>query len=544
MNNIVKLSAFGCEKVFQINLGKQHETNAGTIIFDCSDWIEKLGVGILKAIHKNSVEQEYPVNLEKQTDENYIWNITEIDTCKFGWGEIQLTYFVDNKKVKTAIFTTFVQPSIGTGTVSPIVIPYVEQLIEIGAEVEANKNLTEQYKNSANESAQVAIEAKESALNSAIRAEAAAESAEHSVLPTAGSSKDDVPTADGQGGWSWKAQKGGIKTVNNKTADSNGNVELTANDIDSYTKSETDDKVTTLNQYVVRELELIDERFNELDIPDSIADLEQDANHRTVTDAEKAVWNGKSNFSGSYNDLTNKPSIPTFISQLIQDETHQTVTQAEKNKWNQGGGGSEYDDTELRKAIQDLGETLTEETAVDEITVNRNENNELQSVGNALVSGGILKEWKGTKAEFNSIGNKSDDTKYIVLDDEETALFEVDGSTIEFSTDNILRIPNNVDLMFQSVLYGNGESGYRKYRNGCIEQWGVAISGANGEVEFNMHQTHIDTNFSVFVTIREKGNFFFYAVPSANQKFALRIQTKDGANMAVKFQWRSWGRWK
>ena len=30
-----------------------------------------------------------------------------------------------------------------------------------------------------------------------------------------------------------------------------------------------------------------------------------------VTAAEKTAWNGKSNFSGSYNDLTNKPTIPT-----------------------------------------------------------------------------------------------------------------------------------------------------------------------------------------------------------------------------------------
>lgn len=32
---------------------------------------------------------------------------------------------------------------------------------------------------------------------------------------------------------------------------------------------------------------------------------------RHVTAAERSAWNGKSNFSGSYNDLTNKPTIPT-----------------------------------------------------------------------------------------------------------------------------------------------------------------------------------------------------------------------------------------
>lgn len=32
---------------------------------------------------------------------------------------------------------------------------------------------------------------------------------------------------------------------------------------------------------------------------------------RHVTAAERSAWNSKSNFSGSYNDLTNKPTIPT-----------------------------------------------------------------------------------------------------------------------------------------------------------------------------------------------------------------------------------------
>ena len=47
-------------------------------------------------------------------------------------------------------------------------------------------------------------------------------------------------------------------------------------------------------------------------IPDSLADLTADSTHRLVTDAEKSTWNAKSNFSGNYNDLTNKPTIPSI----------------------------------------------------------------------------------------------------------------------------------------------------------------------------------------------------------------------------------------
>lgn len=64
---------------------------------------------------------------------------------------------------------------------------------------------------------------------------------------------------------------------------------------DYYKKSESDAKYMS----------------SDTEIPSQLSDLSGDATHRTVTDTEKAAWNAKSNFSGNYNDLTNKPAIPT-----------------------------------------------------------------------------------------------------------------------------------------------------------------------------------------------------------------------------------------
>ena len=61
---------------------------------------------------------------------------------------------------------------------------------------------------------------------------------------------------------------------------------------------------------------------NKPNVPSSLSELSGDSTHRTVTDAEKSNWNGKSDFSGSYTDLTNKPSIPvvpTKVSAFIND---------------------------------------------------------------------------------------------------------------------------------------------------------------------------------------------------------------------------------
>ena len=52
------------------------------------------------------------------------------------------------------------------------------------------------------------------------------------------------------------------------------------------------------------------------EIPKNLSDLQDDAEHRTVTDTEKQSWDNKSDFSGNYEDLQGKPTIPTVPTKL------------------------------------------------------------------------------------------------------------------------------------------------------------------------------------------------------------------------------------
>lgn len=82
---------------------------------------------------------------------------------------------------------------------------------------------------------------------------------------------------------------------------------------DSALQSETDPTVpswakqATKPSYTAQEVGALP---NTTTIPTSLSQLTDDATHRTVSDTEKSTWNNKSNFSGNYNDLTNKPTIP------------------------------------------------------------------------------------------------------------------------------------------------------------------------------------------------------------------------------------------
>lgn len=67
---------------------------------------------------------------------------------------------------------------------------------------------------------------------------------------------------------------------------------------------------------------------NKPTIPDELSDLSDDSTHRLVTDTEKSTWNSKSDFSGSYEDLTNKPTIPvvpTNVSSFTNDAGYITT---------------------------------------------------------------------------------------------------------------------------------------------------------------------------------------------------------------------------
>lgn len=84
-------------------------------------------------------------------------------------------------------------------------------------------------------------------------------------------------------------------------------------------------------------------------IPSALSDLTADATHRTVTDTEKASWNAKSNFSGSYNDLTDKPSIPSIANLATTSYVDSAVSTKVDKVSGKGLSTNDYTTTEKNK---------------------------------------------------------------------------------------------------------------------------------------------------------------------------------------------------
>lgn len=98
-------------------------------------------------------------------------------------------------------------------------------------------------------------------------------------------------------------------TVNNKAL--SGNISLGASDVGAVPTTRTvNGKALSGNiTLTATDVKALPDTTT---IPTTLASLTGDSTHRVVTDTEKATWNAKSNFSGNYNDLTNKPTIPSI----------------------------------------------------------------------------------------------------------------------------------------------------------------------------------------------------------------------------------------
>ena len=111
----------------------------------------------------------------------------------------------------------------------------------------------------------------------------------------------------------------------------------------------------------------------------------------SITTSKVNQWDNKSNFSGNYNDLTNKPTIPTKVSDLPNDSGYLTEHQDISGKVDKINGYSlvsnteisrlatlkNYDDTEVRESINEIDTSL------------ENIKNSIVTNGNSIVTNGI-----------------------------------------------------------------------------------------------------------------------------------------------------------
>lgn len=122
-----------------IMLGQFGENDARKVIFDISEWVTDYGTGSAQLLHRRYGDVEpYPCTVTKEGN-RVVWTVQAADLQPGGYGEAQLSYYVNNTLVaKTPVYRTLAQYSL-TGDTSgdAPAASWVEQVIAVGAKVEA-----------------------------------------------------------------------------------------------------------------------------------------------------------------------------------------------------------------------------------------------------------------------------------------------------------------------------------------------------------------------------------------------------------------------
>lgn len=127
-----------------IDFGIKGENLAKTITIDFSDWKETYGNGELRVfIQRNGEDVAYPAEITIQNSKASL-PITSKETAIAGFGLMEIYYVVDTQIVKSVIWKTMVQPSLGETNPQS---PYEDILLVLDEKIEQVEKAAEKIVN-------------------------------------------------------------------------------------------------------------------------------------------------------------------------------------------------------------------------------------------------------------------------------------------------------------------------------------------------------------------------------------------------------------
>ena len=110
---------------------------------------------------------------------------------------------------------------------------------------------------------------------------------------------------------------------------------------DKWIKTDADGNIIKSDkpEYTAEEVHALSDTTH---IPSTLAEMTEDEDHKTITSTERENWNAKSDFSGSYNDLSDVPEIKELTDEL-------------KTKYDSASELSQKNKTELEKKLASSG---------------------------------------------------------------------------------------------------------------------------------------------------------------------------------------------
>lgn len=291
------------------------------------------------------------------------------------------------------------------------------------------------------------------------------------------------------------------------------------------------------NNIITTKLQQIEEL-----IPTTLSELTEDTTHRLVTDTEKATWNSKSEFSGSYNDLTDKPTIPTNNNQLTNGAGYVTQTEIDNavatktavNVGNQFQSTLDFD-SDPQSQLDDLKNifiTLTENSG----TLTQEQFNILNNNPNSYIvyaNRTYYRQFAGNPYQFiciNMLNNLM--TQYVYG----FYTLTINDNDLSYSTDSQLLVsPEGLNgvvylLDTQSNQTITGEKNFTNLKLNNNTPLGIVDSGSIGSSETDFY-IRLDNNIQICFGYRNRvgNNTLITVQPYRDAEYSVQV-TQRGVN--------------
>ena len=223
-----------------------------------------------------------------------------------------------------------------------------------------------------------------------------------------------------------------IKTINNQSILGNGNITIEG--------GSGGGDINVIESVKVNGSALTPDANKAVDITSIPASIvTQDATHRFVSDTEKTTWNSKSDFSGSYNDLTNKPTIPAAVTESTVSgwgftKNTGTVTGVKINGTTKNPTSGVVDLGTVITSHQDISGKADKSAAIGSLSLSLDSTNYKITLSGTKVDGTTFTVSDVIDLPLESVvvnGSYNNTTKKVVLTLQS-------GSTVEFSVADLV----------------------------------------------------------------------------------------------------------
>ena len=190
--------------------------------------------------------------------------------------------------------------------------------------------------------------------------------------------------------------------------------------------------------------------------------------------------------------------------------------------------------------VKDTIKSWIPSASVDNKSITKNASDEIQAVGVIDANtASVVKTWTGTLAEYTALATKSDDTQYIITDDDSAGTNVYTKAEVDsLVTSAVAEANAHRVIAFQAPTADNNYTWYRLYSDGWVEQGGIYTISSAVFANFNLVVQMANNNYTIVGNCLGTTTSTYSLVFSQTDNTTTTFSAKTGQANTGNFSWQ------